>query len=147
MKKYRKGVFIVVYCMEEKKPIYLILKRKLHWKGWEFPKGGVGIFETKLHAVKRELKEEVGLKPLKIKKHRFCGEYLYNKELKDRKRISGQTFCLYSVEVNKGKVIFDKKEHSAYDWLTFEKAYKKLTHPNQRKSLKIVNSWLKHGKV
>ena len=38
---YRKSVFIVVYRKTEKGILYLILKRKLHWVGWEFPKGGI----------------------------------------------------------------------------------------------------------
>lgn len=144
MKKYRKGIFIVVYYLKKKKPVYLILKRKLHWKGYEFPKGGVKLFETKKHAAKREVKEETGLNAINIIKHKFCGEYTYKKELKDRKGIHGQTFCLYSVEVKKRRVKYDKKEHLASYWLSFEKALKKLTHPNQRKSLRIVNSLLKH---
>jgi len=45
MKKetYRKAVFVVVYRETKtgKDRKYLILKRKLHWKGWEFPKGGL----------------------------------------------------------------------------------------------------------
>jgi len=147
MKKYRKGIFFVVYYLKNKKPNYLILKRKLHWKGFEFPKGGIGFFETKKHAVRREMEEEVGLKPLNIKKHIFCGKYSYKKKIKDRKGIYGQTFCLYSVEVKKGRVKFDKKEHVSSDWLTFEKAYKRLTYPNQRKSLRMVNSWIKHDKI
>ena len=67
MKKYRKGIFVVVYSKTKNKIEYLILKRKLHWKGWEFPKGGKRIYETLQMAVKREVKEETGLKPLKIK--------------------------------------------------------------------------------
>jgi hypothetical protein len=34
--KYRKAIFIVVYAREKNKRYYLILKRKLHWKVWEF---------------------------------------------------------------------------------------------------------------
>jgi hypothetical protein len=40
--KYRKAVFIVVYRRTKnifnKQNKLLILKRKLHWAGWEFPK-------------------------------------------------------------------------------------------------------------
>ena len=39
--KYRKIVFIVTYAKLKDKIYYLILKRKLHWKGWEFVKGGI----------------------------------------------------------------------------------------------------------
>ena len=57
--KYRNAIFIVTYrCINKDKILYLILKRQLHWKGWEFPKGGIDFFETKKRAIKRELKEK-----------------------------------------------------------------------------------------
>ena len=146
MSRLRKAVFIVVYYLEKNKPNYLILERKLHWKGWEFPKGGINFLEFKKHAVKRELFEETGSKPIKIKNHYFKGKYNYKEELKDRKGISGQTFLLFSVQVKKQKVKLDKKEHKSYLWLDFNKTLKKLTHKNQRQCLRIVNNWLKHDK-
>ncbi len=66
--KHRKGIFLVTYSKENGKTKYLILKRKLHWKGWEFPKGGIEPGESIKKTIKRELKEETGLKPLMIKK-------------------------------------------------------------------------------
>lgn len=145
--KYRKGVFIVTYCFEKKKLLYLVLERKLHWKGWEFPKGGKDcIFESNKKTVKRELFEETGLKPLKIKNHHKKGKYLYSEELKDRKGFLGQTFSLFSVQVKKQKIKLDKKEHSSYQWIEFDKALKKLTYSNQKQCLRIVNNWLKYDK-
>jgi 8-oxo-dGTP pyrophosphatase MutT (NUDIX family) len=143
-KKFRKAIFVIVYSEFKDKINYLILKRKLHWKGWEFPKGGINFFETKKHAVKREIKEETGLKILKIKKFNFKGEYNYDKKYFDRKDFCGQTFSLFSAKVKKGKVKVDKLEHSDYKWVNFKEAMKKLTWNNQRKSLKIVNEWLKN---
>ena len=69
MKKYRPAIFVVVYRIDKhsNKPLYLLLKRKKHWKGWEFPKGGVEKGETERETLLRELKEECGLKILKIK--------------------------------------------------------------------------------
>jgi len=141
--KFRKAVFVVVYRREKDKIFYLLLKRKLHWKGWEFPKGGVEK-EDLLSAVKREIKEETGLAPLKIKKYPIKGKYRYAKMLKDRPGIIGQIYSLYSVEVKpkNNKIKIDKLEHSDFKWLPFEKAIKKLTWPNQKKCLKIVNKSL-----
>jgi len=140
--KYRKAVFVIAYVRNKKEVEYLVLKRKLHWVGWEFPKGGVEFFETKRQAVKREIKEETGLSVLKIK--RFCvkGKYRYDKEYPERKRYVGQSYVLYAVEVRKKKVKIDKLEHSDYKWLDFRQAMKKITWPNQRKCLKIVNGWI-----
>ena len=146
MKKYRKAVFVVTYYFKDSKPNYLILKRRLHWKGWEFPKGGVDLFESKKNAAIREVKEETGLKVLNVQKHKNHGKYLYKKKFLDRTGIAGQTFSLYSAEAKDSKVKLDQKEHSSYKWLDFNKAQKILTYPNQRKCLKIVHLSLQNQK-
>ena len=148
--KFRKAVFVVVYSrgLKGKETKYLILKRKLHWKGWEFPKGGLtGIKERILEksAVKREVIEETGLIPIQIRKFKVSGEYKYKKELKDRPGIIGQKYQLYSAEVKKKKPNIKKnkeKEHSDFLWVDYKTALKKLTWPNQKKCLKIVNTYL-----
>ncbi len=141
--KYRKAVFIVAYAKTKKGIEYLLLRRKLHWKGWEFSKGAIKFSEEKKKAVKRELKEETGLEPIKIKKFYYSGKYDYHKAFPDRRGIKGQTFMLYSAEVKKEKVKLDEIEHSGYKWIGFGKALKMLKFQNQKKSLKIVNKWLK----
>ncbi len=140
--KYRRAVFIVVYTGNKEKIEYLILKRKLHWTGWEFPKGGLENGEENSAAVKREVFEETGLKVLEIKKFDFSGKFKYNKKLKDRPGFIGQDFSLYATKVNKGKIKIDEREHSDYKWLRYGDALKKLTFSNQKKSLEIVNNRL-----
>ena len=58
MEQYRKSVFIVVYMQENNKIKYLVLKRKLHWKGWEFPKEGIEKNEEEGEAARRGVREE-----------------------------------------------------------------------------------------
>ena len=120
MDKYRQGGFFVVYAREQGNIEYLLLKRKLHWKGWEFPKGGLLANEKIEETIKRELKEETGLHPTKITKFPFKGEYEYEKPLKDRKKFTGQTFSLFGVLVKKGNVKIDNTEHSDYKWLNLD---------------------------
>jgi 8-oxo-dGTP pyrophosphatase MutT (NUDIX family) len=141
--KYRKAIFAVAYAITKGEIEYILLRRKKHWVGWEFPKGKIEKFETKRMAVKREVKEETGLKVLKVKKFHLKGIYNYDKELKDRPGMIGQTYRLFSAEVKKGKVSLDKKEHDAYKWFSFKEAEKKLTWPNQKECLNLVNTWLK----
>lgn len=142
--RFRKAIFAVVYSITSRGIEYLILKRKKHWKGWEFTKGKIEKFELKRRTAKREVEEETGLKVLKIKRFNVSGDYKYEKILKDRPRIIGQTYHLFAVEVKKDKVKLDSIEHTNYKWLKFEDAMKLLTWPNQRKCLKIVNEWLKN---
>ena len=83
-----------------------------------------------------------------MKKFRFSGKYLYTKPLKDRPGIQGQTFTLFAAEVRRNsKVTLDPKEHIGFRWVSFNKALKMLTWSDQRKSLRIVDTWLKNGKI
>jgi 8-oxo-dGTP pyrophosphatase MutT (NUDIX family) len=139
---YRKGVFIVAYKKQNKKIYYLLLKRKLHWKGWEFPKGGIEKSESEKTAVKRELKEETNQVSNKIKPFEVSGKYKYAEEYSDRKGMIGQSYKLFSAEIKDDKISIDKREHSDFQWLDFEKAWSRLNWPNQRKCLMIVNKYL-----
>ena len=111
MEKYRKGVFLVVYAKNKKNNFeYLILRRHLHWAGWEFPKGGLKGKENILKAVLREFKEETGLTALNSKNFNLSGKYKFGREIEKREGMVGQTYeCLYAIEAEKGKVKFDKK--------------------------------------
>jgi 8-oxo-dGTP pyrophosphatase MutT (NUDIX family) len=142
-KRWRHAIFGVVYSVKNKKVEYLILKRKKHWKGWEFVKGKIELFETRRIALRREVKEETGQKILRVKDFYVGGIYRYKKELKDRPGIIGQTYHLFGVEVKKGKVSLDRKEHDGYKWVSFNEAEKKLTWKDQKICLKKVDDWIK----
>ena len=143
-KKYRQAIFVIVYSIVNNKPQYLLLKRKLHWKGWEFPKGGKRFYETDSMTLKRELKEETGLKIISIKnKLKISEGYDYDKEYSDRKKFKGQKYkTLFIVEVEKEKPRLDKLEHSNYKWVDFKTATRILTWENQKRLLGKVNQIL-----
>lgn len=143
MEKYRNAVFIVVYRKTDKGIRYLLLKRKLHWVGWEFPKGGIEPKENIYDAIKRELKEETGQFPRNIYNNNFSGKYEYDKEIPGRRNI-GQIFSLYSAEIKNEKIVLDKKEHSDYLWLPYLDASKRLNYENQKICLEIVNKFLEN---
>jgi 8-oxo-dGTP pyrophosphatase MutT (NUDIX family) len=142
--RYRPAIFVVIYKLdrETNKPIYLLLKREKHWKGWEFTKGGIEKGETEKQTLLREVKEECGLKILKIGKYKEKGKYKYPADFKGRPSFIGQTYSLYSVQIKEGKVKIDKREHSDFKWLDFTGARKIITYNNQKKCLSIVNSSL-----
>ena len=142
--KYRRAVFIVIYARDKNGKIeYFILRRKHHWIGWEFSKGGRKLFEPKRLSARREAGEESGLKILKIKRFDYKGRYKYNKEFPDRKGFIGQTFTLFAAEAKKGRVKLDRKEHSGFRWMSFKQALRSVKFANQKKSLKIVDTFLK----
>ena len=103
MSEYRKAVFVVVYSMQNNKLEYIALKRKLDWRGWEFPKEGIEGNENEEETA-RGVKEETGFN-IKgpIKKFNVYGKYKFAKKLPDRPGLIGQTYSLYAAEVSKGK--------------------------------------------
>ena len=137
--KYRRAVFIVTYKKEKAGISYLLLKRRLHWKGWEFPKGGVEGKEELKETAKREVKEETGNIAQNVKEYRINGKYRYKKKYPDRRGLIGQTYRLFSAEIDGKKVNVSRKEHSSYKWLDFEKAVKSLRWPDQKKCLRYVH--------
>lgn len=139
MKKYREGIFIITYRKEKNKISYLLLKRKLHWKGWEFPKGGVEKNENLMQTARRECEEETGQKPRLLVSLSYSGKYKYHQKLKDRPSVVGQTWKLFAAEIKNERIKFDKREHSDYNWFEYKDAVKKLSWPNQRKCLEIVH--------
>jgi len=142
---YRPAVFIAVYRINPKTSLveYLILHRKKHWKGWEFPKGGIDAGESMWQTAKREVKEESGLKPFNVRKYNYSGKYKYPHGFPDRAGIIGQSYTLFSAQVGLGEVKIDNREHSGFVWLDFDKAAKKLRHEDQKKALRIVDKNIK----
>jgi 8-oxo-dGTP pyrophosphatase MutT (NUDIX family) len=141
-KRYRRGVFVVVYSKGEKGIEYLLLKRRKHWIGWEFTKGGIERGEREIETAEREVKEETGLRVINIRKYNKSGKYLYDEKTCEDRKMDGQSYSLYSAEVVKGEVKIDKKEHSGFKWMSFKETIKILTWENQRQCLKIVNKTL-----
>jgi 8-oxo-dGTP pyrophosphatase MutT (NUDIX family) len=142
--KYRKAFFCVVYLktkgiLGKKKLLYLVLKRKLHWDGWEFPKGGLDGNESVKKGLLREIKEETGQIPHLVSSYPISGKFKYKGVLSDRPGIIGQTYRLFSAQITAKKINFDPHEHSQYKWVEYRKALKLLEWPNQRKCLKIVH--------
>ena len=138
--KYRRGIFIVTYRRKKDGEIeYLLLKRKLHWKGWEFCKGGCESGEKTKVCVLRELKEETGQKAISVSTYKKSGKYKYKTSIGGRPGIIGQNYNLFSAEIKDKKIKFDKEEHSGFKWVSFDKAIKMLTFTNQRICLRIVD--------
>lgn len=132
---YRKGVLGIVI---NKKREFLILYRKLHWRGWEFPKGGLSKGETEEQALKRELKEETGLDVNIVTRLPHKVVYYYPPEFigKTGTKYSGAKQVVYLVLAD-GKVKLSE-EHAKYRWVSYKDARKLLRHETQKKALDIA---------
>ncbi|MFH0831995.1 MAG: NUDIX domain-containing protein [archaeon] len=142
--KYRKGVFCILYHKgKSKNPEFLLLHRKLHWKGWEFCKGKMEKNEISLQTSKREIKEETGQKAEKITSLHHSGKYDYGKKFQKEIGFRGQTYSLFIAELKSRKISIDKREHDRYIWADYNQALKKLSFPEKIKSLKIAIKYLR----
>jgi len=139
--RYRKGVFCIAYSLNPVR--YLLLHRKFHWKGWEFPKGGRIAMEKEKNTAKRELREETGLNAIKIKRFPVRGRFVYDKKTQAEWKARGFSYALCSAEVKKGKVKLSKQEHDGYKWCAYSEALKLLSWPERKKCLRIVNRAIK----
>lgn len=138
-KKYRKYIFAIVF-IRKKEPKILILHRIKNWRGWELVKGGLKGNENELNCLKREIREETGVKKYKIlaKTHYFI-KYKFPKGfVKDHHIFHGAKGYMFLVELFSKKVKVDRSEHDGFKWVNEKEALKLLTHRNHKNALKYV---------
>ncbi|WXG42008.1 MAG: NUDIX domain-containing protein [Candidatus Freyarchaeum deiterrae] len=121
---------VVIYRWENGNPQYLILQ---HERGhWDFVKGNVEKNEKIRDTIIRETQEETGIQDLQFNddfEKRI--NYFYKRE--------GQTvykevvFHLAETKTSQVKISY---EHVGYDWLDYDKTFKKLSYENSKKTLK-----------
>jgi len=138
--KYRKGVSAIVF-KRKKQPVFLVLRRKLNWRGYEIMKGGLMGNEGEENCLKRELREETGIKKYCFVKTGYEYKYRWTRDyIKDNNKFNGAHFRLFVVmDLDKSdRIRIDKNEHSGYSWVTAKKALKMLTYKDQRDALRFV---------
>lgn len=116
------GVKVLLYSTPGK---YLFLKRAKPYhnnsiRKWDIPGGRIIPGEILLKGLQREVKEETGLKIKKIDRI-LAAQDILRVPTKHTVRITYLAQCLDN------KVIIDKNEHSAYQWLTLNQVKKLRT--------------------
>lgn len=117
---------------------YLILRRKHGWRGWEFVKGNTD-GEPFRKALLREIREETGLKKVKIVDELKEIVYSHNE-------INGHTSTMqkgFLVETLNDK-IKTSFEHSGFKWVTPKQARRLLTFPTHKTFLALAERARKH---
>jgi 8-oxo-dGTP pyrophosphatase MutT (NUDIX family) len=138
--RYRKYAAAIIFIRTKKEPLFLILRRKQNWKGWEYVKGGLLPGESFRAGLKREIFEETGTRKFKVvakipKKIKYKWPKAF---LKDKKRWRGAVQQVYVVEIFSKKIKLDKKEHSGYKWVSGKTALKLLTHKEPKAALRYA---------
>jgi len=113
----------------------------LHYEAghWDFVKGQVEPNESEKDTVMRELEEETGLT-----KAKFVEDF--REEINYFFRRGGKTIykevAYFLIQAQNRKVELSY-EHVEYEWLSYEKAMKKLTFKNSKDVLKKAHKFLK----
>ncbi len=117
---------------------FLILKRNPQKGGfWQPITGGARPNEDKIKVLKRELREETGIK--KIKKI-INTKYSFSFMGDDDKKLKEY---VYGVEVNPNQKITLSKEHTEAKWATLKEALKLLKYESNKKGLKKLYKIIK----
>lgn len=137
---YRKYAAAIIFIKTKKEPLFLILRRKQNWKGWEYVKGGLLPGESPSAGLKREIREETRARKSKVHMRLpFKIKYKWPKTyLKDEKRWRGAIQQIYLVEIFSKKIKLDRKEHSSYKWVPGKMALKLLTYKEPKAALRYA---------
>lgn len=133
----RRSVAAIIFRKGRGVKKYLLLKRRLNWKGWEFMKGGCKLFESEDNCLVREVQEETGFSELLFEKTDYKYQFKYQKIfMKDNRLFSGAKNSVYLVEVFSSRVKLDKKEHEGFKWVSKKDVLKLLTWNDQKEMFK-----------
>lgn len=124
-----KSAGAIVYRTEGSKKLYLLL----HYEEghWDFPKGHVEKGESEEETIRREVREETGIKDIVFEDFRESIHYFYKREGKTI--FKEVVFRLASTREKDVKLSF---EHVGYKWLSYEEALSQLTYDNAKELLK-----------
>jgi bis(5'-nucleosidyl)-tetraphosphatase len=149
---FEKSIGAVLFRREGNDILYLILQHPLDSKEeyWNFPKGHVEKGETWEETLRREVKEETGIKSLKIISNFYVSNrYFYrakgNEKIKRKKSKKGinifkiVTYYLAKTKIEKIKI---SDEHIDGTWVGYNEAMKMLTYEQSKKVLKKGNDFL-----
>jgi 8-oxo-dGTP pyrophosphatase MutT (NUDIX family) len=132
----QKSAGAIVFRKENNKIKYLLIKYGLGH--WEFPRGLIEKGEKLEQTVKREIKEETGIKDIKfLPGFKEWIKFFYKFKGKNIMKIV--TYFLVKTKEKKIKLSF---EHKDYAWLEYKEALEKLTFKNAKEILKKANDFL-----
>lgn len=142
----------IIFRKEINKNLYLLL----HYPSghWEFAKGHIEKGENELTTVRREVKEETGLKDLRIipgfreyRKYSFRAKYPSTLRNNSGQAGSGRAkapwvfkIVFFYLAQTWTKEVKISHEHQGFKWLPYEEAIKRLTFKNAKEMLKKANS-------
>ncbi len=145
---YEKSVGAVIFRKEGRKIFYLLL----HYRSghWDFPKGHVEKGESEEETLKREVREETGIKKIKLVpgyKNKTRYFYRAKDEEKEKREKSGKgtsvwknvIYYLAETKLKRVKISF---EHIGCEWLDYKDASERITYKNSKNILESAHEFL-----
>jgi len=137
-----KSAGAVIFREERDKIFYLLLHYQSGAKRphpyWDFPKGHIEKGESPEGTAVREVKEETGLKDIKlVEGFKETIKYFFRYEKNDILKFV--TFFMAGTRTKKVKISF---EHIGYKWLPYEEALEQLNFKNAKEILKKAHDFL-----
>lgn len=127
----------IVYRVEGKRPIFLLLKRTaIDGDFWQPVTGGVEDNETDLDALKREIKEETSIREV-ISISKAIYQFSWQRDGITRQETA------YGVLVDQAPITLSQ-EHTEYRWCYYDDAIKLLQHQSNQEALQRLASLLKN---
>jgi bis(5'-nucleosidyl)-tetraphosphatase len=144
---FEKSAGAIIFRRKDNQIYYLVLQYPTNKTGskkeyWGFAKGGIEGKETITETARREIKEETGLKDIKLIKQ-FKEKEKYFFTVKKEKIFK---IVIYLLAETNQKEIKISHEHVSWQWLPYQQALKKLTFKNARQVLKKANVFIVNKK-
>ncbi len=105
---------------------------------WDFPKGHVEKGETTEETVRREVREETGIRAIEFIPD-FKETLRYFVKIGEERRLKFVAFFLAATRERKVTVSF---EHQGYAWLPYEEAHERATYTGAKDVLKKADEFL-----
>ena len=105
---------------------------------WDFPKGHVEKGERTEETVRREVREESGIRSMDFVPG-FKETIRYFVKIGEERRLKFVAFFLARTREKKVKISF---EHQGYAWLPYEQAYARATYAGAKQVLKKADQFL-----
>ena len=132
---YEKSCGAVVYRLNEKNDIRILLVKNHNGKCWTFPKGHIENDENEKETALREIKEETGLNVELIPGFRETSSYRPFGKIR-------KTAVFFLAKADKSIVSMQQSEIDFYLWVSLEEALKMCRHENDINILKQVRKKL-----
>ena len=137
-KRNRAAGIIVLHSKTNK----ILLLYRTQYRHWEYSKGRIEKGETEKQAAKRELREEVNIKKIKLVPD-------FKVRINYSFRAEGLTILrsvVYFLGYSSDRIRLSS-EHSAYRWCTFNEARKRFRHRNYKNIISKVKEYLAEKNV